>query len=54
MARFDPMATARRYADTIVRGDPGEMDRIGNLLERGDRAFERSGSRPARGVHRAQ
>ncbi len=45
MARFDPMATARRYAETIIRGDPGEMDRIGNLLERGDRAFERSGSR---------
>ncbi|HET9473992.1 MAG TPA: phosphotransferase [Steroidobacteraceae bacterium] len=45
MARFDPMVTARRYAETIIRGDPGEMDRIGNLLERGDQAFERSGSR---------
>ena len=53
MARFDPMVTARRYAETIIRGDPGEMDRIGNLLERGDQAFERSGSRrrPACIVH---
>ena len=53
VARFDPMATARRYAETIIRGDPGEMDRIGNLLERGDQAFERSGSRrrPACIVH---
>ena len=45
LPRFDPMITARRYAESIIRGDPGEMDRIGNLLERGDQAFERSGSR---------
>lgn len=45
MARFDPMVMARRYAETILRHDPGEMDRLGNLLERGDQAFERSGSR---------
>jgi thiamine kinase-like enzyme len=45
VTRFDPMAAARRYAETIIRGDPGEMDRIGNLLVHGDRAFERSGSR---------
>jgi thiamine kinase len=44
MARFDPMATARRYAATIIRGDPSEVDRMDNLLEKGDRAFERSGS----------
>ena len=43
--RFDPMASARRYAEHIVRGDPGESGRVGNLLERGAEAFERSGSR---------
>ena len=45
VARFDPMASARRYAEIIVRGDPGETGRVQNLLERGDQAFERSGSR---------
>jgi thiamine kinase len=45
VARFDPMVTARLYGETILRGDPSEVDRIGNLLERGDQAFERSGSR---------
>jgi aminoglycoside phosphotransferase (APT) family kinase protein len=39
------MVTARLYGETILRGDPSEVDRIGNLLERGDQAFERSGSR---------
>lgn len=44
MARFDPMAAARNYADLIIRNDSGEALRISNLLERGDEAMGRSGS----------
>lgn len=44
VARFDPMAAARAYADTIIRNDPGEALRISNLLERGEDALRRSGS----------
>lgn len=44
IARFDPMAAARAYADVIIRNDPGEALRISNLLERGNEAMQRSGS----------
>jgi aminoglycoside phosphotransferase (APT) family kinase protein len=44
ITRFDPMASARRYADVILRSDPADAGRIGNLLERGDEALRRSGS----------
>jgi thiamine kinase len=49
IARFDPMASARRYAEVIVRTDPADGARIGNLLERGDEALQRSGSRERAG-----
>src|SRR5688572_21646420 len=42
VARFDPMVTARRYAETIVRSDPADAERIGALLERGDQAYANS------------
>lgn len=42
IARFDPMAAARRYADLIVRQDPAEAMRLQALLERGTEALERS------------
>jgi aminoglycoside phosphotransferase (APT) family kinase protein len=45
IARFDPLASARRYADAIIRTDPADAARIGNLLERGEEALLRSGSR---------
>jgi aminoglycoside phosphotransferase (APT) family kinase protein len=45
IARFDPMASARKYADQILRNDPADAARIGNLLERGEEALRRSGSR---------
>jgi thiamine kinase len=44
VARFDPMASARAYADNIIRNDPGEALRMSNLLERGEDALRRSGS----------
>jgi aminoglycoside phosphotransferase (APT) family kinase protein len=45
VARFDPLASARKYADAIIRSDPADAGRIGNLLERGEEALLRSGSR---------
>jgi len=53
IARFDPMAAARKYADVIMRSDPADAARIVNLLERGEEALQRSGSREraARIVH---
>jgi aminoglycoside phosphotransferase (APT) family kinase protein len=42
--RFDPMAVARRYADIILRGDPGEGSRIQMLLANGAESLARSGS----------
>jgi thiamine kinase len=42
VARFDPLAAARRYADHIVRHEPVETVRIHALLERGAEALERS------------
>ena len=44
MARFDPMAAVRLYAGLIVRGEPAEGTRIGDLLARGEAALQRSGS----------
>jgi thiamine kinase len=53
LARFDPMAAVRLYAGLIVRGEPAEGTRIGDLLARGEAALQRSGSarREARIVH---
>jgi aminoglycoside phosphotransferase (APT) family kinase protein len=42
VARFDPLAAARRYADHIVRHEPVEGVRINALMERGAEALERS------------
>jgi thiamine kinase len=44
IARFDPMAAVRLYAGLIVRGEPAEGTRIGDLLARGEAALQRSGS----------
>lgn len=53
LPRFDPMAAARRYADVVVRSDPHEAARIGELLARGETALQKSGSadRAPRIVH---
>jgi aminoglycoside phosphotransferase (APT) family kinase protein len=42
VARFDPMAAARRYADRIVQHEPPEAVRIHALMERGAEALEHS------------
>jgi aminoglycoside phosphotransferase (APT) family kinase protein len=44
LARFDAMAVLRRYADVVVRAEPQEAARIGDLLVRGEAALRRSGS----------
>src|SRR6185436_19359093 len=44
IARFDAVAALRRYADQIVRAEPQEATRIGDLLARGETALRRSGS----------
>jgi aminoglycoside phosphotransferase (APT) family kinase protein len=44
LARFDPIAALRRYADQVVRAEPQEAARIGDLLGRGEAALRRSGS----------
>lgn len=44
IARFDPMAAARRYVDIIVRAEPAEQSRLAALLVRGAEALARSGS----------
>ena len=53
LPRFDPMAVARRYADVVIRSDPHEASRIGELLARGETALQKSGSaqRAPRIVH---
>jgi aminoglycoside phosphotransferase (APT) family kinase protein len=53
LARFDPMLAARRYAEVVVRSDPHESSRIGELLVRGEAALQKSGSanRASRIVH---
>jgi thiamine kinase len=43
VARFDPMATARRYADVILRRDPEEADRVRLLLDQGAESLANSG-----------
>jgi thiamine kinase len=43
VARFDPLGTARRYADVILRGAPDESDRVLHLLANGAEALARSG-----------
>ena len=44
IARFDATAALRRYADLIMRAEPQESTRIGDLLARGEAALQRSGS----------
>lgn len=44
LARFDPMAMARRYAELIVQDDPAESARLETLLESGAASLARSGS----------
>jgi aminoglycoside phosphotransferase (APT) family kinase protein len=44
VARFDPLNTARRYADLIVRSEPDEAGRIQFLLASGTEALARAGS----------
>jgi thiamine kinase len=44
MPRFDPLAAARRYADTIARSEPQEHARLQQLLDTGAAALARSGS----------
>ncbi len=43
VARFDPLSTARRYAETILRQDGDEAGRINLLLANGADAQARSG-----------
>jgi thiamine kinase len=53
LARFDPLSTARRYADIILRHDADETGRINMLLANGAEALARSGwgKRPPAIVH---
>jgi len=53
VARFDPIASARRYADIIIASDPDEAGRIQYLLTQGAEALVRAGSakRPPSIVH---
>jgi thiamine kinase len=44
VARFDPLAAARRYADVIIGSDPNEAGRIQFLLANGVVALTRAGS----------
>ncbi|HET9862471.1 MAG TPA: choline/ethanolamine kinase family protein, partial [Steroidobacteraceae bacterium] len=44
VARFDPMAAVRHYSDLVVRHDPQESRRIGDLSGRAEQALQRSGS----------
>ena len=51
--RFDPLTTARRYADTILAHDADDSGRIALLLSQGVEALTRSGwdQRPPAIVH---
>ena len=53
VARFDPIASARRYADIIIASDQNEAGRIQFLLAQGAEAMARAGSskRPPSIVH---
>jgi aminoglycoside phosphotransferase (APT) family kinase protein len=44
VARFDPLAAARRYADMIIGSDPDETGRIQFLLANGVEAMSRAAS----------
>jgi len=44
VARFDPIASARRYADIIIGSDSNEAGRIQFLLAQGTEALARAGS----------
>ena len=44
VARFDPMAAVRRYANLIARHDPQEAKRMEELSARAEAALHRSGS----------
>jgi aminoglycoside phosphotransferase (APT) family kinase protein len=44
LSRFDPIVTARRYADLIIASDSDEAGRIQFLLASGTEALARSGS----------
>ncbi len=43
VARFNPMAVARQYADLILRAEPEEGERIRMLLDKGAAALANSG-----------
>lgn len=43
LAHFDPLATARRYADAVIAAEPDEAGRIEHLLERGAESLAHSG-----------
>lgn len=53
IAQYDPLATARGYADTIIRSDAGEAGRIHMLLANGIESLAKSGwgDRPPAIVH---
>lgn len=44
MARFDPLAAARRYAEAIVRAQVEDAPRVAHLLEQGEQALLASDS----------
>src|SRR5204863_8756435 len=44
IARFDPMAAVRRYADIVLQSDRSESGRMRTLLDAGSEALARSGS----------
>jgi thiamine kinase len=43
VTRFDPLATARRYADIILNSEPEEAGRVAMLLAQGAESLARSG-----------
>jgi aminoglycoside phosphotransferase (APT) family kinase protein len=53
LVRYDPMVTARRYAETVLRHEGDEDGRIGMLLDNGAANLARSGwgRRPPSIVH---
>ena len=43
LPHFDPLATARQYADTVIAAEPAEAGRLESLLEKGAESLENSG-----------